>query len=237
MENPLINEFREHLFSLRREIEEAAREGGHDPDRVRILAATKTVDTERINAAIKAGFTLIGENRVQELQDKYDEYDPLSEKHFIGALQTNKVKYIVDKVSLIHSVDSERLAAEIDKRSGAIKKVMDVLVEVNIGGEDTKSGIRVTDTADFCILLSKYPNIRVRGLMCIPPPMPIDGGKYEHFANMYHLFIDIRDKNMDNVNMDILSMGMSGDYREAVKNGANLIRLGTALFGKRNVLG
>ena len=207
-------------------IENAAAKAGRT-DRVRLMAVTKTVPPERINHAISLGADLLGENRVQEFMGKYEFYDKKCEIHFIGGLQNNKVKYIIDKVSMIHSVDSVRLAEEINKRAAASNRIMDILIEVNIGGEESKGGV-TPEAADelsaYCIELA---NVRLRGYMTIPPPSD-DSSRY--FAKMQELYLSSREK-YDTV--DTLSMGMSGDYEQAVLFGSNIVRIGSALFGSR----
>lgn len=202
-------------------------------DAVRLMAVTKTVSPDRINCAIGLGVDLLGENRVQEFLDKRESYKD-AEIHFIGGLQTNKVKYIIDKVSMIHSVDSLRLAEEISRRAGRHGIVMDILAEVNIGGEDTKGGISPEDVREFCEGLLELPNIRLRGLMTIPPPDCPE----EYFSRMQKIFLDIKARPLHNSNeanflFDTLSMGMSGDYEKAVKYGSTIIRIGSGLFGYR----
>lgn len=202
-------------------------------DKVQLMAVTKTVDPERINYAIDLGIDLLGENRVQEFLDKRDSYKK-AEVHFIGGLQTNKVKYIIDKVSMIHSVDNARLAQEISRRAGQHGLVMDILVEVNIGEEQTKGGISPESVRGFCAEVLELPNIRLRGLMTIPPP----GCSEKIFAMMQELFQNIKaeppqNSNEKNMLFDTLSMGMSGDYEAAVKYGATIIRIGSGLFGYR----
>lgn len=199
-------------------------------DSVQLMAVTKTVDPERINCAIDLGIQLLGENRVQEFLDKRDSYKK-AEVHFIGGLQTNKVKYIIDKVSMIHSVDSMRLAEEINRRAGQHGLVMDILAEVNIGEEETKGGFAPRDVKAFCIEVSELPNVRLRGLMTIPPP----GCPEELYAKMQRLFEDIRDAADKDIaaHFDTLSMGMSGDYATAIRYGSTIIRIGSGLFGYR----
>lgn len=203
--------------------------------KVKLIAVTKTVDVETINRAIDCGITDIGENKVQELVDKFDSLkkDNLN-IHFIGKLQTNKVKYIIDKVCLIHSVDSIKLASTIDKYAKNIGKIQDVLVQVNISKEESKSGVSVEELFSFLEELSKLSNINVRGLMCIPSPETFSGENSVYFNDMYKLFVDINNKKLDNINMDILSMGMSGDYKTAIECGTTMVRIGTKIFGKRN---
>lgn len=200
----------------------------------KLLAATKTIDAETINFAIECGVDAVGENKVQEVLEKYDKLRlGDAEYHFIGRLQTNKVKYIVDKVDMIESVDREALALEIEKRCAAIGKIMPVLVEVNVGGEESKGGIKPEELSTFCEFLSTLPHIKLRGLMAIPPKAAEGAKNDEYFSKMSKIFIDIRAKNVDNSNINILSMGMSGDYADALKNGSTEIRIGSAIFGER----
>ena len=225
---------RENIRQIKENIKKAALEAGRNPDDVLLLAATKTVDADTINFAVDNGITCIGENRVQELCDKYDAINKDKvDIHFIGTLQTNKVKYIADKVSMIHSVDSVKLAKEIDKQCKKIGKVMNVLVEINIGKEESKGGIMPEDCEEFLKEISVFENIRVCGLMTIPPICDNDAELDKYFSKMHRLFIDIKAKKLDNVNMNILSMGMSSDYECAILNGSTLVRVGTALFGHR----
>ena len=199
---------------------------------VSIMAVTKTVPYEKVNFAIEQGLTLLGENRVQEYLSKKDFYDKRAQVHFIGHLQTNKVKYIADNISLIQSVDSIKLAQEIDKQALKANRIMDILIEINIGDEVSKSGIDRSQLFELTAQISELKNVRVKGLMAIPP---IGAGE-EVFERMNELFCRTREKGFDNVSMDILSMGMSGDYEMAIKHGSNLVRIGTKLFGARNYL-
>lgn len=204
------------------------------PSDVTLLAASKGASVEKINYAAECGVKVIGENRVDELLSKYDGIDKSKlDIHFIGHLQTNKVKYIIDKVSLIHSVDSEHLAEEISKRAGKIGKVMRVLVEVNIGGETSKSGIAPEETAEFVEKIAALPNISVCGLMCIPPKSDSEEKNSAFFKKIKQIFIDISGKKVDNINMGILSMGMSSDWKTAVECGSTMIRVGSGIFGAR----
>ncbi|MDE6580177.1 MAG: YggS family pyridoxal phosphate-dependent enzyme [Ruminiclostridium sp.] len=200
-------------------------------DKVRLMAVTKTVPYETVNYSSTLGIDLLGENRVQEFLGKYEHYDKKCQIHFIGGLQTNKVKYIVDKVSMIQSVDSIRLADEINRRSQALDRCMDILIEVNIGGEESKSGVSIdelSELADHCFSLS---NIRLRGFMAIPP-VDENGSSCKYFEKMERIYKDCKGKFGDQI--DTLSMGMSGDYMNAVRYGANIVRIGSALFGKRS---
>ena len=215
-------------------VRQAAIDCGRDPDEVTLMAVTKTVAPELVNESIANGIHLLGENRAQELLEKYDFYEKENvEIHFIGHLQTNKVRQIIDKVSMIHSVDSLHLAQEIDKQAAKIGKIMNILIEVNIGDEESKSGVSAAELLDLLGKISKLQHISVKGLMCIPPASKNDEENAHYFAKMQQLFIDMKQKNMDNINMSILSMGMSNDYKIAIQYGSNIVRIGTALFGSR----
>lgn len=207
----------------------------HGDGQAVLLAATKTVPSEVINYAIdRLGLEVIGENRVQELLDKYDALHKENlHIHFIGRLQTNKVKYIIDKVDLIHSVDSERLAKEIDRQAKKHHKVMEVLVEVNLGGEASKGGVAPEKVGEFLDSLASYDNLSVEGLMAIPPAGADHQTNVKYFQQIHQIFIDILQKKLHNKKRYILSMGMSDSYIEALDCGSNMIRLGSALFGRR----
>ena len=195
-------------------------------DNINILAATKTVSADKINFAISNGIKLLS---------KYNDYDlNNSDLHFIGHLQTNKVKDIVDKVSMIHSVDSVKLASKISAEASKLGKTMDVLLEINIGEEQSKSGVPLNFATEFIEEISSFDAIKVRGLMTIPPICDNKSELIKYFSNMYNLFIDIKSKKVDNVYMDYLSMGMSSDYCEAISCGANFVRIGSSIFGARN---
>lgn len=199
-----------------------------------LLAATKMNSPELINYAIECGITHIGENRVQELLDKYDAINKENVQiHFIGALQTNKVKYIVDKVSMIQSVDRISLAQEIDRRCKAIGKVMDVLVEVNIGEEEAKSGVAPDELESMLKNISQFKNISVKGLMFIPPIFKNFDEQTYYLKKIKSLYIDILDKKIDNIYIHVLSFGMSNDYLAAIDYGSNMIRIGSGIFGAR----
>ncbi len=201
---------------------------------VQFMAVTKTVEPYLINHAIGLGIDLIGENRVQELMGKKPELNLDGvDVHLIGHLQTNKVKQVVGEVSTIQSVDSVKIAREISKVSVARDFITKVLVEVNIGDEESKSGIDSSELLEMCHEISELPGIQVEGLMAIPPICEKPEMARQFFAEMYKQFIDIKGKNIDNINMHILSMGMSSDYREAILEGANLVRVGSSLFGAR----
>ncbi len=196
--------------------------------KVDIMAVTKTVAPEKINYACSLGINLLGENRVQEYLSKKDSYNPNAQVHFIGHLQTNKVKYIIDSVKMIHSVDSLKLAKEINRLAKAHGKTMDILLEINIGGETSKSGVMADGLNQLIDEILPLENVNIRGFMAIPPVgcnEKIFGQMQEHFE---------RFKNYDRLNLDTLSMGMSQDYTTAIKYGATVIRIGTALFGQRD---
>ena len=202
---------------------------------VRLLAVTKTVGVDKINYAISKGVNLIGENKAGELLEKYDRLNKDGlEIHFIGNLQTNKVRYIIDKVNLIQSVNSVRLAEEINKRAAQKNIKMDVLIELNIGGEESKAGIDPEKTFEFINALKDFENLKIKGLMTIPPPVFDNKSEINKFFDrMYEIFIDISAKKADNIDMRILSMGMSEDYEEAISRGSSMVRLGRAVFGER----
>lgn len=225
----------ENVKLVKENIAAAAIRCGRDPADIKLVAATKMNDAFRVREAIAAGVDICGENRVQELQEKLAQgaYDgcPL---HFIGHLQKNKVKYIIGKVELIHSVDSVSLAQEINKRAAALGLTQDILLEVNIGAEEKKSGFAPEELACALDEMAQFSSIRVLGLMAIPPVCEISENNRVYFRRMKQLFIDIGQKKYDNVIMQLLSMGMSADYEVAVEEGANLVRVGTGIFGARN---
>ena len=231
----LLNDIKYNYETIRENIAQAAVKSGRKPEDITFLAATKTVDAELINYAISLGLDHIGENRVQELLSKYDHYDlEHSQLHFIGHLQTNKVRQIVGKVNMIQSVDSLKLASEISRQSQKYNINTKVLIEVNIGREENKSGVLPEQLDELLHQVSLLDNISVDGLMAIPPICENTQKICRFFQNMRNLFIDISHKNIDNISMNTLSMGMSGDYREAILEGATLVRVGSSLFGARN---
>ncbi len=233
MEKSSTDIFDQNYKIITENIARAAAKVGKKPDDIILLAATKTVDVQVINHAVKSGIDYIGENRVQEFLSKYDSYAPVH-KHFIGHLQTNKVKDIIDKVELIHSVHSYKLAEEISKQALKRNIKMNILLEINIGNEESKSGFLYEEAVEAAQKIAKLDGVFVKGLMAIPPICEKAQENRQYFAKMKKLFIDISDKKIDNSSMDILSMGMSDDYEAAILEGANMVRLGTALFGRRN---
>ncbi len=220
----------ENLKKIFFNVNEAAAKYRKSDEKIRVMAVTKTVAPEAVNHAVGLGIDLLGENRVQEYLSKKDFYSKNADVHFIGHLQTNKVKYIIDSVSLIQSVDSVKLAAEINKNALRVNKLQDILIEVNIGNEESKGGIDKSQLQELLSEVSEMKNIRVKGLMAIPP---IENPE-KFLCDMQQLYIDISSENMDNINMDILSMGMSNDYVKAIEYGSNLVRIGRGLFGPRN---
>ena len=215
-------------------IAEAALKSGRKPEDISFMAVTKTVEPIFINHAIDCGVKLIGENKVQEFLSK-KEYLKLQncEAHLIGHLQTNKVKQIIGEVSMIQSVDSIKLAKEISKRSEQKGIYTECLVEVNIGAEENKTGLDLGLLTETVHEIAEMPNIKVKGLMTVPPICEDDSELLKYFSKMHKIFIDIKDKKIDNIDMSILSMGMSSDYEEAILCGSNLVRVGSAIFGPR----
>ena len=221
--------------TIRENIALAAQKCGRNASDITLLAATKTVDAPTINHAISLGLTHIGENRVQELLSKYDDYDLSNcSLQFIGHLQSNKVRQIVDKVDLIQSVDSVKLATEISRQAVLKGKEMDILLEVNIGREENKSGVLPELLTELIYQIKDLPSIHIKGLMAIPPICDNSQKNCKYFDNMHKMFIDIKHQNIDNISMDVLSMGMSDDYEQAILSGSNMVRVGSALFGARN---
>ncbi|MEE3438465.1 MULTISPECIES: YggS family pyridoxal phosphate-dependent enzyme [Ruminococcus] len=219
---------------INEKIAEAAMKAGKTRDDITFLSATKTVEPEYINYAISLGLSYIGENKVQELLSKYDEYNLENcSLQFIGHLQSNKVRQIVGKVDLIQSIDSMKLAKEVSKCSLKNNITSDILVEVNIGKEENKSGVMPEMLEELVEEISTLPAVNVKGLMTIPPICEKNDEIRRYFEKMNRLFLDISSKKLDNVSMDILSMGMSSDYYEAILEGANMVRIGSALFGNR----
>ena len=230
-----IGDMEENLKEIRENIAQAAVKSGRKPEDITLLAATKTVPVEVINRSIELGVDHIGENRVQEMMDKYDAYELEHCKlHFIGHLQVNKVKYLIGRVAMIQSVDSEKLAGEVSRLSVKKGVTTDVLLEVNIGREENKSGVMPEKLPELLHAVSLLPAIRVRGLMAIPPAGASEAETRNFFLRMDQYFIDTKHEKIDNVTMDYLSMGMSADYSQAILAGANMVRVGTALYGPRN---
>lgn len=225
--------FDENYKKVCEKINESAVSAGKNFDDITLLAATKTVPVEVINYSFEKGIRYMGENRVQEFLSKEEALDKGFHRQFIGTLQTNKVKQIVGKVELIQSVDSIKLAKEISKQSINKGIVSNVLVEVNIGDEEAKSGINKSNLNELLAQISELEGVFVKGLMTLGPIFQTNLQKSKFFDEMYKLYIDNRGKIYDNISMDILSMGMSDDYDLAIKCGATMVRVGSALYGKR----
>ena len=225
----------ERIAQARANIARAAAEAGRDPGEITLAAATKVQTSETIRAAIAAGITVCGENRVQELTAHLDDYAYDGARvHFIGHLQTNKVRFVVGRVDLIESVDSPRLLEAVDRQAARLGLVQDILLEVNIAREESKGGCLPEDLSALAQQAQALEHVRLRGIMSIPPVAVHPGENRGFFAQTRQLFVDIRNKMGDNdSDINCLSMGMSGDYEDAVREGATLVRVGTALFGPR----
>ena len=226
----------ENIAAVKANIAAAEREAGREPGSVTLVAATKTQSSETIRSAIAAGITVCGENRVQELTQKLDAfaYDGAREVHFIGHLQTNKVKQVVGRVDLIESVDSLHLLQAVSDCAVRLGRVQDILLEVNIAGEESKSGFSPEEVFFGAEKALELPGVRLRGVMCIPPAAQDVGGNRKFFRKTYQIYVDIINKMVDNrEDVDRLSMGMSRDFADAVREGATLVRVGTGIFGPR----
>ena len=225
----------ENVARIRAEMDAAARACGRDPKEIQLCAATKMNDADAVRQAIAAGVDCCGENRVQELTAKLSQNAYAGAPvHFIGHLQTNKVRQVVGKVSLIQSVDSEHLLLAIQKEAARQGIIQDILLEVNIGQEESKSGFGAEDILPLVEKTGEFPNICIKGLMAIPPISHNSGENLKFFQKMFQLTVDIKKKIDDNVKVDCLSMGMSGDFPDAIACGSTMIRVGTAIFGARN---
>lgn len=225
----------ENMRDVEQRIRQACARAGRAPEEVTLIAVSKTKPVEMLMEAYAAGARDFGENKVQELLDKIPQMPQDIRWHMIGHLQRNKVKYIIDKVALIHSVDSLRLAEEISKEAQKHNLVVDILVEVNVAGEESKFGTTPEETANLVLSIAALPGIRVRGLMTIAPFVEHAEENRKFFKNLKQLSVDILQKNNDNIHVgDVLSMGMTGDYEVAVEEGATYVRVGTGIFGERS---
>lgn len=220
------------LNDVKARISAAAKECGRVPEDIKLIAVTKTYPIEAMNEAIRLGVTDIGENKPQEIRDKFDNVSPVN-WHLIGHLQTNKVKYIIDRCTLVHSVDSIKLMAEIDRQAQDHNRDIDILIQVNISGEESKSGIAPDELPLLLEYAKNLTNTHVKGLMTIAPKCDIDEVS-RHFSNMKELFDKTSKQSYKNVTMTELSMGMSGDFETAIKHGATMVRIGSLIFGPRN---
>ena len=224
---------KQNIQIVEEKITAAAERAGRKREDVLLLAVSKTKPVEVIREAVACGLTSLGENKVQEIMEKYEPMGDGVHWHLIGHLQTNKVKYIIDKVDMIHSVESLRLAEEINKRAAAKSLVMDVLVEVNMAEEESKFGIQPERVEEFLHQIALLPHIRVRGLMTVAPFVENPEENRVYFRKMRELLVDMNQKKIDNINMDVLSMGMTSDYEVAIEEGATIVRVGTGIFGER----
>ena len=223
------------VAAVRETMRQAAQRAGRDPEEVTLVAATKVQTSDTIRNAIQAGITVCGENRVQELVAHLEDNAYEGAKvHFIGHLQTNKVKFVVGKVDMIESIDSVRLMDAVEKQAAKVDVVQDILLEVNIGDEESKGGADRQEILDLAQHALQCPHLRLRGIMCIPPATASDEENRGFFQETYQLFVDMKEKLGDNdPTIDCLSMGMSGDYPLAIEGGSTMVRVGTALFGAR----
>ena len=230
-----MNSIRENIQSIREKMDAAARAAGRDPSEILLCAASKMNDAERVQEAVRGGVDCCGENRVQELQDKLPKGAYTGKPvHFIGHLQLNKVNKVVGFVDLIQSVDRPELLAAIDKEARKKGLRQDILLEVNIGEEASKSGYTPAEAMETAAHMADFPGVRLCGLMAIPPISQNPGDNRKYFARMENLFVDIARKKYDNVTMVCLSMGMSDDFEDAIAEGSTMVRIGTAIFGARN---
>ena len=225
---------RENLQEVEERIQEACRRAGRDRSEVTLVAVSKTKPVAILQEAYDLGVRVFGENKVQEIREKYEVLPKDIEWHMIGHLQTNKVKYIVDKVRLIHSVDSLRLAEVIEKEAEKHNRVVDILLEVNVAEEESKFGLKMPEVIPMAEKVVQLPHIRLRGLMTIAPFVENPEKNRAIFANLHDLYVDIKEKNIDNGTVSILSMGMTNDYEVAVEEGATMVRVGTGIFGARD---
>ncbi|MDD3570326.1 MAG: YggS family pyridoxal phosphate-dependent enzyme [Lachnospiraceae bacterium] len=224
---------KENIEQINKKIEASAEKSGRKREDITFVVVSKTIDVPRIKEAVETGENNLGENKVQEIMDKYEPMGEGIKWHLIGHLQTNKVKYIIDKVELIHSVDSIKLAEEISKRAVQHGLVAKILLEINIANEESKFGINPKDAERIVLEISNLSNIMIKGLMTVAPFVENAEENRVYFKQMKQLLVDINSKKIDNVYMDVLSMGMTGDYEVAIEEGATMVRVGTGVFGAR----
>lgn len=225
---------KQRLEEVEKRIQKACDKGGRKRDDVTLIAVSKTKPVEVLQEAYDVGIRTFGENKVQELVEKYEILPKDIHWHFIGHLQTNKVKYIVDKVDCIHSVDSIKLAEVIEKEAAKKDCIVNILIEVNVAKEESKFGVSIEEVVPFVEKIATFPHISLQGFMTIAPFVENADENRTIFARLHKLSVDIRSKNIDNVNVDILSMGMSNDYEVAIEEGATMVRIGTSIFGARD---
>ena len=225
---------REQLEEVERRIQAACDRAGRKREEVTLIAVSKTKPESMIREAYELGIHVYGENKVQELTEKYEHLPKDIQWHMIGHLQTNKVKYIIGKTALIHSVDSMKLAETIEKEAAKKHCTADILIEVNVAEEESKFGLKMQEVIPFLEKISGFPHIQVKGLMTIAPFVENPEDNRAVFANLHKLSVDIMNKNIDNVNVSMLSMGMTNDYEVAIEEGATMVRIGTGIFGVRD---
>lgn len=228
-----LEQLKENLENIENRICNACKRAGRSRDEITLIAVSKMNPAEAVIAALDCGINIFGENKVQELCEKYEQIDKCAEWHLIGHLQRNKVKYIIGKTKLIHSVDSLRLAEEIDKESKKKNVVTDILIEVNAASEESKFGVPVCEAEELIREISLLSNVRICGLMTVAPYTENAEDNRIYFKEMKELSVDINSKNIDNVHMNVLSMGMTGDFETAIEEGATHVRIGTGIFGER----
>ena len=224
----------ENLSMVENKIAAACKRAGRERDEVKLIAVSKTQPVEAIREAIEYGINSFGENRVQELREKTEIIKDNLDWHLIGHLQTNKVKFVVGKVSLIHSLENIRLAEALDKEAAKLGITVDVLAEINVAKEASKFGVNPEDAENFIREVSKFPNINIKGLMTVAPYTDISEENRKYFRQLKKIMVDLNSKNIHNVSMNVLSMGMTGDYETAIEEGATLVRVGTGIFGHRD---
>lgn len=228
----------ENLFQVEENIRLACKKANRNRNEITLIAVSKTKPNDMISSALQAGIVNFGENKVQEMCDKFEYFNSSNQSpihwHMIGHLQTNKVKYLVGKTTLIHSVDSYRLACEIEKQAAKHDCIMDILIEVNIAEEESKFGLAEEDVIHLVKQVAELPHIRIKGLMTVAPYVVDSEENRPFFRKIKQLSVDIDNQNIDNVSMNILSMGMTGDYMVAIEEGATMVRVGTGIFGERN---
>ena len=225
----------ENISEVRARMEAACLRAGRDPKEVTLIAVSKTKPLSMLAEAYEAGTRDFGENKVQEIMEKYPKMPEDTRFHMIGHLQTNKVSQVIDKAVLIHSVDSVRLAEKIEKEAAKREITADILLEVNAAREETKFGLFLEDVIPALEIIGKFPHIRVKGLMTIAPNVENAEENRKYFKKLYQLYVDIKSKNIDNSTMSVLSMGMTGDFEVAIEEGATMIRVGTGIFGSRQM--
>lgn len=224
---------KENLEEVREKIRQACQRSGRREEDVTLISVSKTKPVEMLREAYEAGSRDFGENRVQEIMEKYGQMPEDVRWHMIGHLQKNKVRQVIDKAVLIHSVDTVELAEQIEKDAAKRDFTVDILLEVNVAEEESKFGFRTEEVEAAVMKIKEFPHVHIKGLMTIAPFVSNSEDNREVFKKLYQLYVDIRSKNIDNVNMSVLSMGMTGDYEVAVEEGATMIRVGTGIFGAR----